>query len=295
MAGFAPEKIPRGSASAGRYDRSWPSPAGSWPTLGDRAALALGTRVAGCHRLSVAGPPAAMAASVATLSRVSVGTLTREARGPARPRGAWIQALGFEGAAVIALTLAAAALRFTLSSQQGFWFDEANTAQLVGFTPGEMLTLIKHYESTPPLYYCVAWVWARIFGYGEAGLRSLSALAGVLAVPVAFGAAAKLVSKRAGVIAAALDRVFTRCCSGTPKRRARTSSWCCSAAYRCSCFAFALERPSGRAAGLVGGGIAAGALHRVLRGAGGRPRGALAAVRAPRAVVRCGAPGSRWR
>jgi hypothetical protein len=50
----------------------------------------------------------------------------------------------------------------------------------------------------------VAWVWARIFGFGEPGLRSLSALVGVLAVPVAYGAAAKLISKRAGVIAAAL-------------------------------------------------------------------------------------------
>ena len=105
---------------------------------------------------------------------------------------------------VAALTVAAAALRFALIAHQGYWFDEANTAQLVSFSPGPMLTLIKHYESTPPLYYGAAWVWARIFGYGEAGLRSLSAIAGVLAVPVAYGAGAKLISKRAGVIAAAL-------------------------------------------------------------------------------------------
>ncbi len=67
-----------------------------------------------------------------------------------------------------------------------------------------MLGLIPQTESTPPLYYCAAWVWARVFGYGEAGLRSLSALAGVLTVPVAFGAGAKLVSRRTGLIAAAL-------------------------------------------------------------------------------------------
>lgn len=103
-----------------------------------------------------------------------------------------------------ALMVVAAVLRFAFIAHQGFWFDEANTAQLVSFSPGPMLTLIKHYESTPPLYYCVAWVWARIFGFGEAGLRSLSAVAGVLAVPVAYGAAAKLISRRAGVIAAAL-------------------------------------------------------------------------------------------
>ena len=66
-----------------------------------------------------------------------------------------------------------------------------------------MLGLIPQTESTPPLYYCVAWVWARVFGYGETGLRSLSAVCGVLLVPVVYAAGAKLISRRAGVIAAA--------------------------------------------------------------------------------------------
>ncbi len=95
-------------------------------------------------------------------------------------------------------------LRFVGIGHQGFWFDEGNTALLVHFSPGKMLGLIPQSESTPPLYYCVAWAWARVFGYGEAGLRSLSALAGAATVPVAYGAARKLISERAGVIAAAL-------------------------------------------------------------------------------------------
>ncbi|HWE34021.1 MAG TPA: glycosyltransferase family 39 protein [Solirubrobacteraceae bacterium] len=106
--------------------------------------------------------------------------------------------------AVLGLTVVAAFLRFWRIGHQGFWFDEGNTALLVHLSPGKMLGLIPQSESTPPLYYCIAWVWARIFGYGEAGLRSLSALAGVLTVPVVYGAAATLCSKRAGVIAAAL-------------------------------------------------------------------------------------------
>jgi len=60
----------------------------------------------------------------------------------------------------VALTILAALLRFHGIGHQGFWFDEANTAQLAHFPPGQMLTLIKHYESTPPLFYCVAWVCA---------------------------------------------------------------------------------------------------------------------------------------
>ncbi len=107
-------------------------------------------------------------------------------------------------AAVLALAVLAAVLRFYRIGHQGFWFDEANTAQLVSFSPGKMLGLIPQSESTPPLYYCVAWIWARAVGSGEAGLRSLSALSGVLLVPVAYAAAAKLINRRVGLIAAAL-------------------------------------------------------------------------------------------
>src|ERR1700691_1883332 len=63
-----------------------------------------------------------------------------------------------------ALTALAALLRFYRLGHQGFWFDEANTALLVHFSPGKMLGLIPQTESTPPLYYCVAWIWARVFG-----------------------------------------------------------------------------------------------------------------------------------
>jgi 4-amino-4-deoxy-L-arabinose transferase-like glycosyltransferase len=105
---------------------------------------------------------------------------------------------------VAALTVLAAVLRFYRIGHQGFWFDEGNTALEVRYSIGQMLTLLKHYESTPPLYYLLAWVWAHVFGSGEVALRSLSALFGVLSVPVAYGAARKLVSPRAGVVAAAL-------------------------------------------------------------------------------------------
>jgi mannosyltransferase len=105
--------------------------------------------------------------------------------------------------AVCGLTVLGAVVRFVGLGHQGLWFDEANTAQLVHYSPGNMLGLIPQTESTPPLYYMVAWAWVRVFGYGAAELRSLSAVAGVLVIPVAYGAAAELVSRRAGVICAA--------------------------------------------------------------------------------------------
>jgi hypothetical protein len=103
-----------------------------------------------------------------------------------------------------ALTVLAAAVRFYRLGHQGFWYDEAVSALLVHFPLGKMFGLLPRSESTPPLYYCIAWVWVRVFGDAETGLRSLSAVVGVAVVPAIYGAAARLVSVRAGLIAAAL-------------------------------------------------------------------------------------------
>jgi 4-amino-4-deoxy-L-arabinose transferase-like glycosyltransferase len=103
------------------------------------------------------------------------------------------------------LVLVGAFLRFYAIGRQGFWYDESYTVLLVGRGPGEMLRLIPQLESTPPLYYCVAWIWAHIFGTGPAGLKSLSALCGTLTIPIAYAAALKLLpSRRAALIVAAL-------------------------------------------------------------------------------------------
>jgi 4-amino-4-deoxy-L-arabinose transferase-like glycosyltransferase len=62
-------------------------------------------------------------------------------------------------------------------------------------------------ESTPPLYYALAWVWAKLFGTGEAGLRSLSALVGTAAIPITYLCGRELISRGAGYAAAALAAV----------------------------------------------------------------------------------------
>ena len=64
-------------------------------------------------------------------------------------------------AAVCGLTVLGAIIRFYGLGHQGLWFDEANTLELVHYSPGKMLGLIPHSESTPPLYYMVAWIWVR--------------------------------------------------------------------------------------------------------------------------------------
>lgn len=110
-------------------------------------------------------------------------------------------------AAVLGLVALAAALRFWQLGQQSFWLDEAFTVDLVRRPFGDMLSGVAATESTPPLYYVLAWLWEKVFGHGEAGLRSLSALIGVATVPAAWAAAREWFDERAGVLAAALVAV----------------------------------------------------------------------------------------
>jgi mannosyltransferase len=108
---------------------------------------------------------------------------------------------------ITVLTVVAAVLRFWTLGLQSYYTDEAYTVSLVQQAPIEMLHGIARTESTPPLYYVAAWIWSRAFGTGEAGLRSLSALAGTATVVVAYFAGARLLSRAVGLIVAALAAV----------------------------------------------------------------------------------------
>jgi mannosyltransferase len=102
------------------------------------------------------------------------------------------------------IVAAAAALRFATLDLQSFWYDESVSVSLIREGFSGMLDRIPGSESTPPLYYVLAWIWTRPFGTGEVGLRSLSALLGTACVPVFWLAARELVSRRAALIVAAL-------------------------------------------------------------------------------------------
>jgi mannosyltransferase len=107
-------------------------------------------------------------------------------------------------ASVAALTVVAAAVRFIGIGHQSYWYDEADTVWLIHHSIGHMLAYFVGSETSPPGYFILAWLWGHIFGYREADLRSLSALAGVLTVPIAYEAGVRLFSRRAGLIIAAL-------------------------------------------------------------------------------------------
>jgi 4-amino-4-deoxy-L-arabinose transferase-like glycosyltransferase len=102
------------------------------------------------------------------------------------------------------VTVLAAILRLTTLSSQSFWLDEAQAVHEVHLSFGGMLSAWSATEWNPPLYLLIAWPWARVFGTSEAGLRSLSALLGTAVVPITYLCGRELVSRRAGLAAAAL-------------------------------------------------------------------------------------------
>ena len=74
-------------------------------------------------------------------------------------------------------------------SQQSFWLDEAYTQRLVRMSFGSLLRGVPNTESTPPVLRRRLGLDAHV-QLSEFGLRSLSALAGIVTVPVVYLAAA---------------------------------------------------------------------------------------------------------
>ncbi len=137
----------------------------------------------------------------ATLDRGGPAAYARSLReaAAARSRAFWI---------VAGLTLLAAVLRFATLGIQAYHHDEIVTAsRVLRGSFFHAMDAVGFSESAPPLYYALAWAWTQVTGTGEFGLRSLSALAGVATVPVAFLAGRELRGRRTGLMAAALVAV----------------------------------------------------------------------------------------
>jgi mannosyltransferase len=110
--------------------------------------------------------------------------------------------------AVVGLTALGAAIRFSTLGLQSYRHDEAVTAgRVLGAGLSQAMHQVWAGESTPPLYYLLAWLWSQLFGVHEAGLRSLSALFGTATVPVAYLVGRELVGRRAGIAIAAIVAV----------------------------------------------------------------------------------------
>ena len=157
----------------------------------------------------------ATGSGAATAQQIAHG-LTGDARSPpvatdaspTQPRVAHSSPSGLGWLALLGICALASALRFATLGIQSFDYDESFTVGIVlNGSLGHALHMLPITESSPPLYYVLAWLWTRVFGLGEVGVRSFSALLGAAVVPVAYFIGRRIGSPRAGLIAAILVAV----------------------------------------------------------------------------------------
>ena len=126
-----------------------------------------------------------------------------------RPRAQAARALHAAGWwPLVAIVLLAAALRFSTLDLQSFWYDEAFTpVHVLHAGLASTMRSMVHSENSPPLWYLLTWLDVRLFGDGAIALRTPSAIAGVLTVPVAWAIGGELCGRRCALVAAALVAV----------------------------------------------------------------------------------------
>jgi uncharacterized membrane protein len=109
---------------------------------------------------------------------------------------------------LVAIVAGGAVLRFVGIGTQSLWYDEYVTSIDIRGSIVAVMHHVAHLEGTPPLYYALLWGWTKIFGTGDAALRSLSAVAGIATIAVVYAIARELdLSRRVARVAAVLIAV----------------------------------------------------------------------------------------
>jgi mannosyltransferase len=105
---------------------------------------------------------------------------------------------------IVALTVLAGVLRLVLA-QDNVWADELFLYEIVhGNSLGEALRIIHETESTPPLYFVLAWAAARMGEDDFFWIRVPSLMMSTATVPLVYALGLRTVGRTAGLIAAAL-------------------------------------------------------------------------------------------
>ncbi len=155
-----------------------------------------------------------------------------------------------------------AAASFSTLGQQSFDSGETITAGRV-LHAGYLATFhqLATSERSGPVYYSLAWAWARLFGTGEAGLRSLSLLFTLPTIIAMYAAGRELLGRRAGVLAALLTACNADVFWFSQEARSYPL-YICFCAIGLAFFVRALKRPTGSVyAGWAAAGAVALATH----------------------------------
>ncbi len=105
------------------------------------------------------------------------------------------------GFVLLAIILIGAFLRLYHLGTQSIWFDEAFSVWVSKLAVPQMVQATAA-DVHPPLYYVLLHYWITVFGTSESAVRLLSALFGVLAIPMIYVLGRQLFNEEAGLVAA---------------------------------------------------------------------------------------------
>jgi uncharacterized membrane protein len=105
------------------------------------------------------------------------------------------------GIALLGIVLAGAFFRVYHLGTQSLWLDEVISVRWSLLSVPQMVQVTAQ-DVHPPLYYFLLHYWMTIFGTSEFGVRLLSALFGILAIPMIYVVGRQLFNKQVGLVAA---------------------------------------------------------------------------------------------
>lgn len=99
------------------------------------------------------------------------------------------------------IVLLGAFLRIYGLTHQSLWLDEVIGIDIARKSCGEIIPALKS-DVSPPLHYFLLHFWIKAFGSGEAAVRALPCLFGILFVPAVFFVGASLFNRKTGLMSA---------------------------------------------------------------------------------------------
>jgi mannosyltransferase len=105
------------------------------------------------------------------------------------------------GLALLAIVLIGLFLRVYQLGTQSIWFDEAYSIWISKLAVPQMVQATAA-NTMPPLYWFLLHYWIMVFGTSESAVRLLSALFGVLAIPMIYVVGRQLFNKEVGLVGA---------------------------------------------------------------------------------------------
>lgn len=103
---------------------------------------------------------------------------------------------------LLAIILIGLFLRVYHLQTQSIWFDEAFSVFESKMSLPQLVETVASVENSPPLYFVFLHYWMMIFGSSESAVRFLSALFGVLAIPVIYLVGRQLFNEEVGLLSA---------------------------------------------------------------------------------------------